>query len=188
MKDRILISDRLGEIRRFLPALYFVGRFVGLYVVGNILYGWMVESYAPKPDPATAVVSEQTANLLSSVGYVTQTQQSVHGPYILLHWSEKNILAVYEGCNGLNVMIVFLSFLVGMGPYGKRMLWFVPFGLLIIHGMNLMRIGGLFFVAIYRPAEFYFIHKYLFTAVLYVVVFLLWIWWLRMSREQLQKI
>jgi exosortase family protein XrtF len=86
---------------------------------------------------------------------------------------------VYEGCNGLNVMIIFVAFLVAFGPIGRTLAWFIPLGLFIIHLVNLARIGLLFWVSLYMPKYMYFTHKYFFTAILYVVVFVLWIWWVR---------
>lgn len=169
------------ELRRFLPALAFVGKFVTLYIIGNLLYGWMVESYSPQPDPATEWVTRQTARLLTIIGYPSVFQNSNSDPTVLINWNGKSILSVYEGCNGLNVMIVFLAFMIGIGPYNKKFFWFLLSGLIVIHLMNLGRICGLFLVAVHLPTSFYFVHKYLFTAILYVLIFLLWLIWFRIS-------
>jgi exosortase/archaeosortase family protein len=66
------------------------------------------------------------------------------------------------------------------------MFWFVPTGLLIIHVVNLARIGLLFFVAEYQPDFMYFTHKYFFTAILYIIIFLLWMIWVK--RFSLRKL
>jgi exosortase/archaeosortase family protein len=57
------------------------------------------------------------------------------------------------------------------------MIWFVPLGLAVIHVANLGRIVLLFLVSLYEPEYLYFTHKYLFTAFIYLFVFLLWILW-----------
>ena len=169
------------ELRRFFPALLFVGKFLLLYTIGNLLYGWMIELYAPRPDPVTEWVSHQTAGILTVTGYSTLAVPSDSGPTIVLNWGDKRILAVYEGCNGVNVMIVFLAFMVGIGPYSKKFLWFVVAGLTLIHVMNLLRLLGLCLIALHLPEQFYFVHKYLFTSVLYVVIFSCWLLWFRIS-------
>lgn len=170
------------ELKRFLPVFYFVGKFIGFYVLGNIAYGWMIESFSPMADPITNLVSYQASGVLNLTGFDVVTKKSVDAQNVLLNWNGNNILAVYEGCNGLNVMIVFLSFMIAMGPVNKKFSWFVPLGLLMIHVMNLLRIYGLFMVAVYLPQQFYFVHKYLFTGVLYAVVFVWWVLWLRSTR------
>lgn len=100
-------------------------------------------------------------------------------PTTALVYEGKSILEVYEGCNGLNIMIIFVAFIVAFGPLNRSTLWFVPAGLMIIHVMNLLRIGLLFFVAKDLPDMMYFTHKYLFTASLYIVIFALWWFWVR---------
>jgi exosortase/archaeosortase family protein len=57
------------------------------------------------------------------------------------------------------------------------MLWFIPAGLIVIHIFNLGRISLLYFVAQRYEEYFYLFHKYFFTAIIYVVVFLLWALW-----------
>ena len=171
----------LAELRQFFPALAFVLKFVGLYVIGNIAYGLMVEYFDPNPDPVTELVARNTASLLTLTGYPTESIPQLNNPNVLLRWNERAVLAVYEGCNGLNVMIVFLAFLLAIGPYKKKIWLFSSIGLLGIHLLNLARIYGLFMVAVYLPHQFYFVHKYFFTAILYVLIFLLWILWFRIS-------
>ena len=177
------MKQSANQLKPFLPALYFVLRFVALYVAGNLLYGWMVSSYDPAPDPVTRVIAGQTSVILDFSGFPSAIKDSSTLPNVMLSWNSRNVLAIYEGCNGLNVMIIFLAFILAMGPYVKRMWWFIPAGLSVIHIMNLARIFGLFMVAVYLPEQFYFVHKYLFTAFLYVIVFLIWVLWIRIERR-----
>ena len=165
-------------IREFRPALLFLARFLAVYVVGNVLYGIYIESFGDQPDAVTRVVTEQTSALLRAVGEDTITGDMAGRPIVMLMTgSVGTVLNVYEGCNGLNVMIVFVAFLAAFGGPPKRMMWFLPLGLLIIHGFNLLRIGLLYYVATDFERYFYFFHKYLFTAILYAVVFGLWVLW-----------
>jgi exosortase family protein XrtF len=167
------------SIKEFKPTIFFLLKFVGIYVVGNFLYGAYVTAYEPSPDPVTHWVSDHTAVVLTACGWPTVTQDREDKPTTKLVHDGKNILAVYEGCNGINVIIIFVAFLIAFGPLSRSLLWFIPVGILIIHIMNLGRITLLFWVAIYRKEYLYFTHKYFFTAILYVVVFLLWMWWVR---------
>jgi exosortase family protein XrtF len=91
----------------------------------------------------------------------------------------RSVLAIYEGCNGVNIMIIFIAFLVAFGPMEKSLLFFALIGIVIIHLMNLARITLLFWVVLYLPDFTYFMHKYFFTAILFVIVFVLWIVWVR---------
>ena len=166
-------------IKEFIPTILFLAKFVGIYLVGNILYGLYATAYEPSPDPATHWVTDQTAIVLTACGWPTEAESRTNKATTELKHDGKRVLAVYEGCNGLNVMIIFVAFLIAFGPISKPLLWFIPLGLLIIHLMNLARITLLFWVSLYWERYMYFTHKYFFTAILYVVVFILWVWWVR---------
>lgn len=166
-------------IQEFKPVILFLLKFIFIYVVGNIAYGLWVSSYEPAPDPFTQSVTEQTSWLLDVAGWKTIVRENSQAPTSTLYYQTNAIISVYEGCNGLNTMIIFLAFLVSFGPIRKEMIWFIIVGFLIIHVANLLRVGLLFQVALYFPDSLYFVHKYLFTAFIYGVVFVLWIVWVK---------
>jgi len=170
---------RSFSIKEFKPTILFLVKFVGIYVVGNFLYGLYVTAYEPSPDPATRWVTDQSAVVLTVCGWPTEAEDSVNKPTTHLKYKSKNVLAVFEGCNGINTIIIFIAFLIAFGPLSTNLLWFIPVGLLVIHLVNLGRIALLFWVVVYHPDYMYFMHKYFFTAILYVVIFMLWVWWVR---------
>jgi exosortase family protein XrtF len=165
------------RLKEFKPTIFFLLKFVGLYLVLNVFYGMYVTSFNPRPDPVTRWVTEQTGALLSWVNHPTQTIHQLKKATSTIRHHGHAIVSVYEGCNGVNIVIIFISFLFAFGPYIRKMIWFIPLGILIIHFFNLVRIAGLFLITLYKPQWTYFLHKYLFTAFIYVVVFLLWFWW-----------
>lgn len=164
-------------INEFKPTIFFLIRFFGIYLAGNLIYGAWITDWHPLPDPATRWVTEQSAIIIRLMGHAVEVHDYPGKPTTYIQLRENGIISVYEGCNGLNVGIVFLAFLFAFGPYKKSMIWFVPLGLLVIHLANLARIVLLFMVSLYEPNYLYFTHKYLFTAFIYLFVFLLWIWW-----------
>lgn len=167
------------SIKEFMPTILFLVKFIGIYVVANLLYGAYVTAYEPHPDPVTRWVTDHTTVALRGCGWTTTTLDSETKPTTQVVYEGRSILAVYEGCNGINVMIIFVAFLVAFGPISKVLWWFIPLGLFILHLANLSRIVLLFWVSLYLPDFMYFTHKYFFTAILYVVVFVLWIWWVK---------
>jgi exosortase family protein XrtF len=164
-------------LREFKPALLFLGKFLAIYFAGNIIYGLFVERYGVRPDPITRWVTVQTGELLTSLGLDAEAVNNTARPTVLLQTEGRTAVSVFEGCNGVNVMIVFAAFLFAFGGPFKSMAWFLPAGILIIHLFNLARIGLLYYSALYRPSYFYYFHKYFFTAILYLVVFALWALW-----------
>ncbi|MBL7835064.1 MAG: exosortase family protein XrtF [Cyclobacteriaceae bacterium] len=167
------------NLAEFKPTIFFLLRFLAFYLAANLIYGLLVVQFMPGPDPATVLATDQTAFFLDIFGWPNQVVVQVLKPTATIYYQGKAIVAVYEGCNGINVMIIFVTFLVAFGPRQKALIWFIPFGLTIIHVVNLLRIGLLFLVALYRPSYLYFSHKYFLTAILYGVVLILWLVWVR---------
>lgn len=172
-------------LQEFKPAILFLVKFISLYLIGNLVYGLYITSYAPFPDPVTSWVTEQSSAILHIFGYDTETSLQIGKPNVLVSLDGKSIIAVFEGCNGLNVMIIFVSFVLAFGPINKKLAGFMLSGLVAIHIANLVRIIVLFFIALSFPDYLYFLHKYFFTAFLYVVVFAFWYFWV--SRMQPDK-
>ena len=88
-------------------------------------------------------------------------------------------LEVGAPCDGLVLHALFLSFIVAFpGPW-KHKLWFAPIGVLLIHGINVLRIVSLAMIIHYKPEYLDFNHDYTFTILVYSFVFLLWMIWVR---------
>jgi exosortase family protein XrtF len=167
-------------MKEFIPAFRFLIAFLGLYLGLNLLYGWWISSYQGTADWATNLVTEQTSYILNILGEQTITQPKSDAPTIRIIKESRTVISVFEGCNGINVMIVFLSFLFAYRGSWKSLVWFLPMGLFLIYVANLIRVALLFYVAEYWQHYFYYVHKYLFTAAIYLVVFVLWWWWMKM--------
>ena len=148
-----------------------------IYFVGNILYGVYVESYGPKADGITWWVSEQTVSILDVLGYDASTNPVANDPKVALLNGSNTVVNMFEGCNGINIMILFMAFIFAFSGKKKDLLWFVPAGFLFIHLSNLARIVLLYWVAETKPDYMYFTHKYLFTTIIYAAIFFLWVIW-----------
>lgn len=168
----------MSLFEEFKPALMFLGKFLAIYLVGNVLYGLYIESNGHEPDPITFSVTAQSAGLLNAVGYDCSYANVPDQRKVALYESGAVVLNVFEGCNGLNVMIVFVAFLLAFGGPWRGLLYFLPTGLVVIHLFNLLRIHLLFHLALNDSDQFYYYHKYFFTASLYLVVLGLWALWI----------
>jgi exosortase family protein XrtF len=167
----------MSPIKEFKPALLFLAKFLVFYLAGNILYGIYIESYNEAPDRITRIVTSDSSGILNALGYHTGQEDAPGTPKIALKEAGDIVLYIYEGCNGINVMIVFIAFLFAFGGPAKGLAVFLPLGVLVIHFFNLMRISLLFYLALSNSLQFYYYHKYFFTATLYLVVFALWALW-----------
>jgi exosortase family protein XrtF len=163
--------------------IFFLVKFIGFYLVLNTLYGFWFESFEPRADPLTHLVTRQSAWVISLFEPDIVTEPYTNSPEVSIKQREKVVINVFEGCNSINVMIVFLSFIVAFAGQWKDTLAFSAASLLLIYLLNLARVILLFFVAKYYPNSLYFFHKYLFTGGIYLVVFVLWYLWIQKFRK-----
>ena len=165
-------------MKELKPALRFLGIFLGLYLGLNVLYGLWISSYGTEADPLTWLVTKNGSSILNVLGEGTNIAANPAQPSVSIQIGFRSVVSVYEGCNSLNVMIVFISFLLAFGGSRKKLAWFLPVGLIVIYGVNLARVVGLFYVAEYWQNYFYYVHKYAFTGIIYLFVLALWWIWI----------
>lgn len=167
----------IQDIKENKPAILFLLTFVGLYLMLNTLYGFYVSSFFSQPDPVTIFVSKQVAWLLS-IWDDTVTYAFKDGyKNVIIKNSYRTVIEVFEGCNSINVMIVFVSFMAAFRGKLISTVLFSLLGLVVVYSMNLLRVAMLYVIEINWPRYLYFFHKYLFTAIIYSAVFLLWFIW-----------
>lgn len=88
-------------------------------------------------------------------------------------------------CNGLSLFALFAGFIIIFPGKWLYKLIYIPLGILLIHIINIFRLVGLALVVVYHPTSLEFNHKYTFTVIVYVFIFLLWIIWVnKFSRKK----
>lgn len=116
-------------------------------------------------------------NLLQIFGYVTT-------PYndgvFRVHFGVLGSSGVTIGapCDGIVLFALFVVFMLSYPGPIKHKVWFLPLGLMLIHGLNVLRVVGLALIVYYNETWFSFNHDYTFTLVVYAAVFGLWWWWI----------
>ena len=148
-------------------------------MLGNVLYGLWIVSYGNVADPFTRMVTLHSAGILNMIGFSASTLAAGDVANVALQLEGNTVVNVYEGCNAINVSILFLAFLFAYKGTMKRTVIFGLVGLLAIYLFNLIRVSGLFLVAKFFPDQLYLMHKFVFTGVIYAFVFGLWFVWVK---------
>lgn len=174
----------------FKPTILFLIKFFGVYLVLSWLYGVYISDYDQSEpailDPFTRVVAGHCTRSAEVFGYQTQTVQDDHlrletlpeQTYDSIWFDGIYAISIEEGCNGLNIMILFLAFVIAFGGKLLNMLIFIPAGIIFIHLANIGRLLLLSLLNVeFGGRAFHFFHKYGFTAFIYLAVLLLWYLW-----------
>lgn len=85
---------------------------------------------------------------------------------------------VGSNCNAISLFILFTVFIAWYPGYQKAKIWFIPFGMISIHILNILRVIALTLIANYYPNWLNFNHTYTFTFLVYAYIFMLWVWWI----------
>lgn len=86
---------------------------------------------------------------------------------------------VGDPCDGVVLFALFAIVLMAFPGGWRAKVWFIPTGVLLLHGVNIGRVCALILIQWWRPEWLQFNHDYTFTILIYGVVFLLWYSWAR---------
>ena len=165
----------------FRPTIMFLLKFGLTYGILSALYGWYLHPFEavspPAPDGVTIEVRRHTVWILDVLGYEAAMRPHTDEASVLVSVDGIDAVRIFQGCNGMSMFILFAAFIIAFTGTWRRTLWFIPAGLVFIHGSNLARLVALSLISLHYPQHMYFFHKYGFTIIIYVSVFLLWVLW-----------
>ena len=87
----------------------------------------------------------------------------------------KTILMIFDDCNGLDLFIIYLAFILLLPYPFKRKIIFSLGGLLAIFIGNIIRCASLYLVYVHFRGMFDFNHHYVFTIIMYLIIFYGWV-------------
>ena len=88
----------------------------------------------------------------------------------------KDILLIADGCNGLELIVLYIGFIICFPSSILKKIIFILLGIGIIDLSNIIRCGGLVFLKRYYGYElFQFAHHYGFKITLYSIIFMMWV-------------
>jgi exosortase family protein XrtF len=163
---------------QYKPFLIFLASFFGCYIFLTALYQFYLNDFGnDKVDGITHVVAQNTESVLSWFIQSIQMENVLNEPFVRAYFQNKYIARIVEGCNGISVIILFISFIVAFSGNLKNTLLFVFGGSLLIYILNVIRIAILIVLIYYFPEQNHFLHGVLFPAIIYGAVFFLWVIW-----------
>ncbi|MHB1277096.1 MAG: exosortase family protein XrtF [Bacteroidia bacterium] len=163
--------------------LFFLLRFLGAFGGLSLLYAFWVDSYGNEADAFSWMVGRHLQWVFGAENLLLTPMDG----QALINMDYLGISGVdlYEGCNGMAIMILFFAFVFAYTGSWKDLLWFVPLGLFVIHVFNLIRIALLIlFLEGGNEIMFHYMHKYFFTLIIYGAVFFLWVFWVKLANKR----
>ncbi len=168
-------------LKQYRPFLIFLGKFLFTYLLLTFLYQQYLNSFDAtkfEPDGATKLVSENTVWFLRTVGYDAEIYPHPRESSYKLFLDSRAIARIVEGCNAVSVMILFVAFIVAFSSKFLRTFLFIVGGVLLLHVLNVVRVGIISVAMQQYPEYKTLLHDVLFPLFIYGVVFGLWVLWI----------
>ncbi len=181
-----MLNTKIGFLKelflKYKSVIRFLALFLGTYVVLSLLYNAYLhfgKSEMYYPDPITHLVAKQTSVLTSAFGYKAEITPHPEEASMKLIINGQYLARIVEGCNALSVMALFTAFIVAFHQKWKPTLLYIFVGAVLIYCANLFRIV-LLSIALYEYPQYEeILHGVVFPAIIYGMVFLLWVLWVR---------
>jgi len=102
----------------------------------------------------------------------------------LIGLAVSNMLEIIDGCNGIEVIGLFVGFVVAYPGRNLNRVLFVPIGIFVLYLTNIIRILVLAITQVHAPGIFDITHDYSTTAIFYLVVFGMWVVWVNYGERR----
>ncbi len=180
----------LKIIKENKAVVQFLLTFGGLYLILAVLYKFylgMDFSINNFPDYFTRLVAEQSREMVQVFGYSSKIEPHPFQESMKFFVNDRYLARIVEGCNGISVIILFVSFIFAFYKGAKKTFIFAFSGSVFIYAINILRIA-LLAIAIYEYPEYTdFLHGTAFPAIIYGTVFLLWFVWVNNFSKNTKK-
>jgi len=94
----------------------------------------------------------------------------------------QKVFGVFDVCNGIDLMFIYVGIIVLL-PYPlKRKIIFSIGGVIAIIIANIIRVTALYFINVYMHNAFDFSHHYLFTILMYILIFYGWLLFIKKGK------
>jgi exosortase family protein XrtF len=165
----------------------FLLRGLVLFALWKIIYLFFLAQPRTLDGPLTNAVGRQSVWMLNKL-YQTQGFKAtpvvavtrMEGEYQVAKVSKidkngKHLLNISDDCNGLELFILYIGFILSMPATIKRKVVYLIVGVCIIHIVNLLRCVGLSALLMRWDEYFDLAHHYIFKIMVYSTIFVLWV-------------
>lgn len=163
-------------IQKYRPTIIFLLKFIIINAVLTQSYSYYLDSFE-STDSFTYEVADESSSFAKLIGFESYIEQNTEEASVKFYLDDVYRVKIVEGCNGIAVMILFLSFIVAFGGRLVDIILFLSAGMLLIHISNIVRITLLVYIYVYHYDMANSFHDYVFPSIIYGMVFILWVIW-----------
>ena len=159
------------------PLQIFITRGICILIVWKCLYLFLLKPLH-EPDSAltysTAQLTTWLFQLFSPQMHPMLLPQRDMLITALVNGRRITTISIADACNALELMVLHIGFICSAPLPFRKQLPYIGVGVLLIVITNILRCLALIYIYVAFPHFFPFAHHYIFTLIIYLIVFLIW--------------
>ena len=168
---------------KYKKVVNFILVFSVVYFLFSVLYNIYIANTNAiyYPDIVTYNVSWFTKEILGIWSYDIKIEPDVIYRSQKLYFNNQPLFNIVEGCNGLSVIILFSAFVVALKSKLFNTIGYILFGVISLYFINIARLVLLTLGYYYYPQQKHVMHDVFFPLIIYGLLLLLWIIWIKIN-------
>ncbi len=178
-----MVIDRLKNSLNTIPPTLrkFLGMALLVFVIWKLLYHLILYPQRIIDKPLTTSTASLSANVYNRIyaPSVAISKDVWHptGKFVTqIYINDKKGVSIADSCNGLELHVLYIGFLLCFPGTILRKLVFILSGISIIYFANVLRVTLLAHMGYIEFKYADFAHHYVFKMLIYFLIFLLWVW------------
>jgi exosortase/archaeosortase family protein len=171
--------------------LYFFLKLLALVSAWFVFYALILRPGRIIDRPLTNFITNAATFVINIVSPNTAPlswyEEPVHRDRNIIIKDGEKVLGIHDACNGIDLMFIYIGIIVLL-PYSiKRKIFFSIGGIVVIILANIIRVCSLYYIYRYHTAAFDFSHHYVFTILMYVLIFYGWVLFIKKDKPNEQS-
>lgn len=175
-----------------LPIRLFLGKALLFFIVWKLIYSFFLVDSGYIDNILTNHVGNSSVYVLNNFTSMSgfSAKEAIYSEVLAgetvehlssaIYHNDYKVLNIAHACNGLELIVLYIGFIVCMPSKIKRKLLYIVIGVILLDSVNILRCVGLIYLREYLHAYFDFAHHYVFKIMIYTATFLIWV---RFSRK-----
>ncbi len=177
------------------PVKSFLWKALVFFVIWELGYNVFLLPNRVIDKPLCELVGNGTASLInliqdSDLAYCQLISEYVYNEgelYLadraIVFLGPNRLIGIADGCNGLNLVVLFLGFVIVYPSKFYLKLIYSVVGIMAIMLLNIVRCAGLGLIHNSYPSMTDFAHHYAFKIITYLAIFYLWYWYVKLTNK-----
>ena len=173
-------NNRANQMRNFFIKLLL------MVTIWFLVYNLILAPLRIIDRPVTNFITNSVVHVINAIAPQSAPLSWYEEPVFknrnFLIKENKRILGIYDACNGIDLMFIYIGVIVLLPFSAKRKFYFSVGGIIIITIADIIRVCLLYYIYRYHTTAFAFSHHYVFTILMYALIFYGWLLFIRKQK------